>query len=191
MKKRSAKNDAAGKSSRSKSVSPRSRSSAKPSSRSKGAPFPNEWSEFIGLLCAHRVRFLIVGAHALGVIGRIRATKDLDLLVEPTMANAKRVCAALADFGFAALAHRVDEFSRPERMATLGREPLRIDVMTSITGVTFAEAWRGRVKAKLGGHEIGVLGRDAFLRNKRATGRLQDLADVGLVEEIERAGRAR
>ena len=137
------------------------------------------------MLCAHRVRFLIVGAHALGVIGRIRATKDLDLLVEPTAANARRVAAALADFGFAALADQAKEFAKPDRMATLGREPLRIDIMTSITGVTFAEAWRGRVRAKLGGFEIAVLGRDAFLKNKRATARPHDLADVAMVEEIE------
>lgn len=81
------------------------------------------------------------------------------------------------------------EFALPDRMATLGREPLRIDIMTSITGVTFAEAWRGRVKAKLGGFEIAVLGRDAFLKNKRATARPHDLADVAIVEEIERTRR--
>ena len=141
------------------------------------------------MLCAHRVRFLIVGAHALAVIGRIRATKDLDLLVEPTRVNAKRLCAALADFGFTALADRAEEFAREERMATLGREPLRIDIMTSITGVSFARAWRGRVKAKLGGFEIGVLGREEFLANKRATARPHDLADVAMVEEIERSTR--
>ena len=130
---------------------------------------------------------MIVGAHALGVIGRIRATKDLDLFVEPTAANARRVCAALADFGFPALAKCSEEFAKPDRMATLGREPLRIDIMTSITGVTFSQAWRGRVKAKLGGYEIGVLGREDFLQNKRATGRPQDIADVAILEEIERA----
>ena len=74
-------------------------------------------------------------------------------------------------------------------MATLGREPLRIDVMTSITGVTFSRAWRGRVKAKLGGYEVGILGRDEFLENKRATARPHDLADVAMVEETERAAR--
>lgn len=121
------------------------------------------------------------------MIGRIRATKDLDLLVEPTVVNAKRLCAALAEFGFAALAHRSEEFAREERMATLGREPLRIDIMTSITGVTFARAWRGRVTAKLGGFDVGVLGRDEFLANKRATARPHDLADVAMVEEIERS----
>jgi hypothetical protein len=96
------------------------------------------------------------------------------------------VCAALADFGFGALAERGDEFAEPERMATLGVEPLRIDIMTSITGVTFAQAWRSRIKARLGGRDVGVLGRAEFLANKRASGRPQDLADVALLEEIER-----
>jgi hypothetical protein len=146
MKKRSAKKGSAGKSSPRKSASASSRSSAKPSSRSTDNPFPTEWSEFIGLLSSHRARFLIVGAHALAVIGRVRATKDLDLLVDPTPANAKRVCAALGDFGFTALADQWEEFATPERMATLGREPLRIDLMTTISGVSFSEAWRGRVR---------------------------------------------
>ncbi len=146
MKKRSAKNAVVGKRSSPKSGSPSSKRSAKRSSRSTVVPFPNEWSEFIGLLSSHRVRFLIVGAHALAVLGRIRATKDLDLLVEPTLANARRVCAALAEFGFTALAEQAREFATPDRMATLGVEPLRIDVMTSISGVGFAEAWRGRVE---------------------------------------------
>lgn len=121
----------------------------------------------------------------MAIIGRVRMTKDLDLWVEPTAANARRVVSALADFGFPELATRVDEFATPDRMAVLGREPLRIDIMTSITGVTFATAWRGRTSAVLGGHKVSVLGRAAFLRNKRATGRPHDLADVALLEEAD------
>jgi hypothetical protein len=187
MKARSEKNVAGGKRSRSKSASRSSKPSARSRSRSPASAFPPEWREFIALLCAHRVRFLIVGAHALAVIGRVRATKDLDLFVEPTRVNAKRVCAALAEFGFTALAGAVDEFAKPDRMATLGREPLRIDIMTSITGVSFAKAWRGRVKATVSGIPIAVLGRDEFLANKKATGRPRDLFDVAIVEEIEKA----
>lgn len=191
MKARSATNAASGKRSRPKSASPRSSSSGARRSPSTASPFPNEWHEFIDSLCARRVRFLIVGAHALAVIGRVRVTKDLDILVEPTRANARRLCDALADFGFVALSAEVKEFAKPDRMATLGREPLRIDIMTSISGVSFARAWRGRVKARIAGHEIGVLGRDEFLANKKASGRPQDLLDVALVEEIERVAKSR
>jgi hypothetical protein len=118
---------------------------------------PPEWREFIGLLSSHRVRFLIVGAHALAAHGRPRATQDIDILVEPTRTNARRLCAALSDFGFSALSKQLREFERLDRMATLGRSPLRIDVMTSISGVSFRQAWRGRVKVMLDGMEIGFL----------------------------------
>ncbi len=144
---------------------------------------PPEWSEFIGLLCAERVRFLIVGAHALAVHGRPRATGDLDIWVDPTPDNAARVGVALKGFGFGALARRAREFALPDRMATLGRPPLRIDVMTTISGVSFDEGWRGRRMVRFGGHRIGFLGRVEFERNKRASGRPQDLLDLALLAE--------
>jgi hypothetical protein len=144
---------------------------------------PRDWSEFIGLLSAHGVRFLVVGAHALAANGRPRATQDLDLWVEPTRSNAERVCRALADFGFAGLATAIDDFATPERLATLGRPPLRIDLMTSIDGVDFSSAWADRIVASLGEHSVGFLGRAALLANKRASGRPKDLADVALLEE--------
>lgn len=142
---------------------------------------PPEWNEFIGLLCAARVRFLIVGAHALAVHGRPRATGDLDILVDPTPANAARVATALQDFGFGALARQAAQFAKVDRMATLGRPPLRIDLMTSISGVSFAAAWRGRRTVRFGRHRVGVLGRRHFERNKRAAGRPQDLLDLELL----------
>jgi len=144
---------------------------------------PPDWSEFISLLCAHRVRFLIVGAHALAAHGRPRATQDIDFWVEPTKENATRLCAALGEFGFPALANAVEEFSTPERMATLGRPPLRIDVMTSVDGLTFPEAWDERLVAEFGDQEVGFLGRDGLLKNKRASGRPKDLADIALLTE--------
>jgi hypothetical protein len=145
---------------------------------------PPEWREFIGLLCSHRARFLVVGAHALAAHGRPRATQDIDILVEPTRANARRVCSALADFGFAALAKELDAFATPDRMATLGKPPLRIDVMTSISGVSFHQAWRGRVTATFDGIEVGFLGRAEFVRNKTAAGRPKDLLDIALLQEV-------
>lgn len=150
---------------------------------------PPEWSEFIGLLCGARVRFLIVGAHALAVHGRPRATGDLDLFVDPTPENAARLAEALKAFGFAALARKTKELATPDRMVTLGRPPLRIDVMTSISGVAFAEAWRGRRVVRFGTHRVGVLGRDQFERNKRSSGRPQDLVDLQILGEVARKMR--
>ncbi len=146
---------------------------------------PPDWNEFISLLCDHRVRFLIVGAHALAAHGRPRATQDIDFWVEPSKDNATRLCAALVQFGFPALGDAVDEFSTSDRMATLGRPPLRIDVMTSIDGVSFDEAWSGRLAGQLGENEVGYLGRREFVLNKRASGRPKDLADIALLAEME------
>ncbi|MCC6522808.1 MAG: hypothetical protein IT373_09120 [Polyangiaceae bacterium] len=130
------------------------------------------------------MRFLVVGAHALAANGRPRATQDLDLVVEPTLANARRLGAALADFGFAALAQEWRRFAEPDRMATLGRVPLRIDVMTTISGVSFRDAWRGRLEGKLGPHVVGFLGRAELIANKRASGRTKDLLDLALLDEV-------
>ncbi len=144
---------------------------------------PPDWSEFIAGLNRHGVRFLIVGAHALAANGRPRATQDLDVFVEPTADNAERLGRALRDFGFGALAAEAAKFAEPERMATLGRPPLRIDLLTSIAGVDFDTAHRGRITGRFGAHEVGFLGRDELIRNKRAAGRAKDLLDVALLEE--------
>jgi len=144
---------------------------------------PQDWSEFIGLLSEHGVRFLVVGAHAVAANGRPRATQDLDIWTEPTSDNAARLCGALVAFGFPALSDAVEEFSTPERMASLGNPPLRIDVMTSIDGVEFDEAWTGKLEGQLGSHRVFFLGRPQLIMNKRASGRPKDMADIALLEE--------
>lgn len=145
---------------------------------------PAEWKEFISLLSAHGVRYLVVGAHALAAHGRPRATGDIDFWVEPLRDNAERLCAALGEFGFSGLAQHIDEFSIPERMATLGVPPLRIDVMTSVDGVQFSEAWVERLTAQVDGYEIHFLGLEHLRANKVASGRPKDLADVALIDEL-------
>jgi hypothetical protein len=130
------------------------------------------------------VRFLVVGAHALAAAGRPRATQDLDILVEPSERNADRLGRALRAFGFPELAAQARRFGAPDRMATLGAPPLRIDVMTSITGVAFAEAWAGRRRARIGDLVVPFLGPRELVKNKVAAGRPKDLADVALLEEI-------
>jgi hypothetical protein len=145
---------------------------------------PRDWSEFFRLFNSHRVRYLVVGAHALAANGRPRATANLDIFVEPTSKNAHAVVAALDALGFSALAAEVEVFATPDRMATLGQPPLRIDVMTSITGVSFADAWKSRLPGRMGEHRVSFLGRDALIRNKRASGRTKDLLDLELLNEI-------
>ena len=155
---------------------------------------PVEWSEFIDLLLRHRVRFLLIGAHALAIHGRPRATLDLDVFVEPSEANAKRLGDVLADFGFTESAAQWRHFAEPDRMMTLGREPLRIDILNKISGVTFSTAWKHRVAGDLDGRRIHVIGLRDLRRNKLASGRPKDLLDVALLDEgkaIRAGGRNR
>lgn len=137
--------------------------------------------DFVDLLrafIAADVRFLIVGAYALALHGRPRATGDLDLWVEPTPENAKRVLGALREFG-APLADIVEaDFARPGVVYQIGVPPGRIDILTDLTGLTFGEAWRDRLLRAFGDVEADFIGRASFIRNKRATGRSKDLGDI-------------
>jgi hypothetical protein len=145
---------------------------------------PPDWNEFIGLLKKHRVRYLVVGAHALAANGRPRATADLDIFVDRSRANVERLAKALSAFGFLELAREAKRFCQPHRMATLGSPPLRIDIMNHIDGVSFERAWAGRLKAAMGKHETSFLGARELRANKLAAGRPKDLADVALLDEM-------
>jgi len=137
--------------------------------------------DFIDLLRAFidaDIRFLVVGAYALAFHGRPRATGDLDVWVEATPENAERVMHALGAFGAPLADVSSSDFSSPGVVFQIGVPPGRIDVLTELTGLTFAEAWPGRVRGKFGELDVDFIGRDAFLRNKRATGRPKDLGDI-------------
>lgn len=140
--------------------------------------------EFLCCLVDHRVRFVVLGAHVLATLGRPRFTDDLDVLVEPTKANAARLADALRAFGYAELALQTPEhFSHPERMATLGRPPVAIDILSSTTGLDFREAWRGRQELTIGRRAVAFLGLAEFVKTKRACGRPKDLLDLELLRE--------
>ena len=137
--------------------------------------------DFVDLLRAFNdrsVRYLIVGAYALAVHGRPRATADLDVWVDATADNAARIMHALADFGAPLDGVREAEFATPGIVFQMGLPPYRIDVLTELTGLAFDEAWPGRVEAPVGPLSAPFIGREAFIRNKRATGRIRDLSDV-------------
>ena len=137
--------------------------------------------DFVDLLSAfvaHDVRFLVVSAYALAVHGRPRATGDLDVWVDATPENAKRILRALATFG-APLADITErDFSKPGLVVQLGVAPRRIDVLTALTGLTFEEAWNERVSHPFGDVPVNFIGRQSFIRNKRATGRAKDIGDI-------------
>jgi hypothetical protein len=141
-------------------------------------PLTKDSREFIECLRSNKVEFLIVGALAVSWHGFPRYSGDIDFFVRPGRENALRLMAALEQFGFGSLGITLDDFSGENRVIQLGVEPNRIDLMTSISGVTFEEAWQSRVPAALDGIEVALIGREALIRNKRASGRSKDLIDI-------------
>jgi hypothetical protein len=146
----------------------------------------DDWADLLVALLDSGARFIVVGAHALAVHGVPRATQDLDVWVEPTLENAERVWEALIRFGAPLDDMDVsrDDFVRPNTVIQIGLPPNRVDVLTGITGVVdFNVAWTVRTEHEVGGRAIPFLGRATLVTNKRATGRLKDLADVEALGE--------
>lgn len=141
-----------------------------------------DWTEFLSALISHRVRFVIVGGHAVAGHGEPRLTEDLDVFVERSAANARKLRQALIEFGFGNVAPTSTELARPRKVFMLGRKPWRIDILTSIDGVSFEQAWKTRVKAEFVVAPLYVIGRNMLMKNKRAAGREKDLADVAMLE---------
>ncbi len=142
-----------------------------------------DYEDLLGCLTRHGVRALIVGAHAVALHAKPRYTKDIDILVEPTPENAARLIAALDAFGLGNIGLSAEDFITKGRIVQLGYPPNRIDLITSISGVSFEEAWGGRVEAQYGSTNFFFLGKDELIKNKRAAARPQDLADLAWLEE--------
>ena len=146
-------------------------------------PIPQDALDLLRAFCARDVRFLIVGAHALGYHGAPRATGDFDLFVDPAPENALRVMAALEEFGAPLFDLDLEDLSRPGVVFQMGVPPYRIDLNTALTGISFEEAWRDRVIESAHGVVLSVISRAAMIKNKRATGRPKDLLDLELLGE--------
>jgi hypothetical protein len=140
----------------------------------------DDFRDLLAAFLAAGARFLVVGAHALAVHGVPRATGDLDVWIAPDPDNAGRVHGALIAFGAPVVAMGVtrDDFTRPDQVVQVGLPPRRIDILTAITGVAFDEAWPDRVTHDVEGLAVPFIGRGALVRNKRATGRAKDIADL-------------
>lgn len=153
-----------------------------PSSASS-LPIPPDALDLLRAFCAREVKFLVVGAHALGYWAQPRATGDFDLFVEPTRDNAGRVFAALQDFGAPLFDLTEGDLATPGIVFQMGVPPYRIDLATELTGITFEEAWSEHAVVTHAGLELPFIGRAAMIRNKRATGRPKDLLDLKLMGE--------
>lgn len=149
--------------------------------------FP-DFEEFFASLNAHRVRFLVVGGYAVGFHARPRATKEVDVLIDRTLPNARRTLAALTAFlGSAPGNLTAVKLTNPRALLVLGVAPVRIDVLTSIDGVgSFASLWARRVRASYARAAVNFISRSDLIAAKRAAGRPQDLADVAALERARR-----
>jgi hypothetical protein len=144
-----------------------------------------DFKELLLAFNAHDVEYLIVGAHALAVYGHVRATKDIDVWVGPSNENAQRVLNGLSEFGAPLGDLTLEDLTRPGTIFQIGVPPLRIDIITQIDGVEFADAWPDRFETVFGGVPAFVISRHHLIRNKKTAARLQDLADVEKLEEAD------
>jgi hypothetical protein len=145
----------------------------------------SDWIELLRGLNGASVNYLVVGAHALGAHGAPRATGDLDIWIERSEKNAVRVYRALAEFGAPLGDLSASDLQSDDLILAIGAHPLRIDIITEIDGVIFEEAWQRRIEGSLMGVPVAFIGRDDFIRNKRASGRPKDIADVAALESGE------
>lgn len=138
-----------------------------------------EFHELLAALHARQAEYLLVGAHAMAVHGRPRPTPALDVWVRPDDANAPRVFAALADFGAPLGSLTAADLAQPGLRFSIGAAPLRIDVLTSIAGMSFDVAWEAKVWTRLAGLSVSVISRTHLVQTKLADHRPQDLEDIG------------
>ena len=142
-----------------------------------------DFKEFLELLNANKVEYLVVGAHALAFYGAPRFTGDLDILVRPEGENARKILKSLADFGFGSLKLGEKDFTQSGNVIQLGHPPVRIDIITSLTGVSWEEIESGKEPGTLGSVEVFYIGKKELIQNKRALGRKKDMADIEALDE--------
>lgn len=142
-----------------------------------------DFVDMLSALSEAGAEYLVVGAHALAAHGTPRATGDLDLWVRPSEENATRVWSALIRFGAPLEGLREADLTEQDLVIQIGVPPVRIDLLTSVSGLTFEPVWAERIEVEIDGLTVPVIGRRALIVNKRAAGRPRDLADI---HELER-----
>lgn len=143
----------------------------------------NDFKELLALLNAHKVEYLVAGAFALAHHGAPRFTGDLDILVKPDIENAQRLLKSLNEFGFGSLGLQVEDFTEQDQVVQLGVAPVRVDILTTLTGISWHEAFTDKEQGMLGGIPVYFLGKHTILKNKRLLGRKKDLADLEALGE--------
>jgi predicted nucleotidyltransferase len=144
---------------------------------------PADLREFLKLLNVVRVEYLLIGGYAVGYYGYPRATADMDIWVGMSDQNARKLVRVLKDFGFDVPHLKPDVFLARDRVVRFGEPPLRIEVLTTISGVTFDACFAGRSRVKLDGLRVNLISLDDLKKNKAASGRAKDLDDLQALEE--------
>ena len=139
---------------------------------------PQDFKEFLRLLNAHKVEYLLIGGYAVGYFGYPRATADMDIWIAMNPANAEKIVAVLKEFGFNPPDLSTDLFLKEWQIIRLGVPPVRIEIATTISGVDFEECFAGKVLAELDGEKVNLISLNHLKINKKASGRHQDLADI-------------
>jgi hypothetical protein len=145
-------------------------------------PLPPDFSEFLRLLNKHEVRYLLVGGYAVGYHGYVRATADMDVRVNRERGNAERLVEVLREFGFGTSDPTPEMFLEESRVIRMGVPPIRIELLTSVSGVGFEECYAERVVEDWDDASVNVISLSKLKDNKRASGRLKDLNDLEYLE---------
>ncbi len=145
-----------------------------------------DFEDFIVLLNVHEVKYVVIGAYAVSFYAHPRNTGDIDFFVDNTESNISRLFKVLRDFGFESLNVSHEDFQKEDTVLQLGYEPVRIDIMTGISGLTFKEVYEKKVVGKLGSEEVYFIPLDDLITNKRASDRTKDHADAELLEAFRK-----
>ena len=151
----------------------------------------SDFKELVSVLSSARVRYLVVGGHAVIEHTEPRYTKDLDVWVEATRENATRLWRALVKYGAPLKGVKLEDFLNPAIVYQMGVEPVRVDILTALDGVDFERAWARRGKARWGRVTVNVLSVADLIANKKRVGRPQDLLDVERLSAAARSSRSR
>jgi len=143
-----------------------------------GTVLNRDFKEFIRSLNDNHVRYLVVGGYAVAFHGHPRYTKDIDIWIEMTQANVEKVIKSLAQFGFGSLGLKEEDFLIPDQTIQLGYPPSRIDLINTLSGVDFETCYSSRVQIEIEGTQVNFIDLENLKKNKQASGRLQDLADI-------------
>jgi hypothetical protein len=140
-----------------------------------------DYEEFLRLLNKNSVKYIVVGAFALALYSKPRYTQDLDILIETEEENIKKLINVLHEFGFKKINIKIEDLTKKDQILQLGYEPVRIDILTSITGCSFKEVWNNKLKEQYGKTLVNFIGKKELIKNKKAISRKQDIADLELL----------